>query len=168
MRVGRGFAFLDLCGFTEYTNREGDEAGVDVLATFRSAVRAAASEHGVRVAKWLGDGCMVVSVEAGTLLAAVLDIEERLDAAAIPIPLRAGVSWGDVILFEGDDHIGSAVNLAARLSDLAGPHEILATAHVTTELPERAIVVASEPLDVPGFTLPVPVVRIRHQRRVAA
>lgn len=166
--MGRGFAFLDLCGFTEYTNRHGDEAGVEVLALFRSSVRTVASDHGVRVAKWLGDGCMLVSVEPEALLATVLDIEESLDASHIAIPLRAGVSFGDVILFEGDDHIGSAVNLAARLSDLAGPHEILATTAAASRLPDRAVVVDREPLTVPGFSFPVPAVRICHHGRVAA
>ena len=39
-----------------------------------------------------------------------------------------------MILFEGDDHIGQAVNLAARLSDVAGPNQILAPAFMQTSL----------------------------------
>ena len=35
---------------------------------------------------------------------------------------------GAVILFEGDDYIGGAVNLAARLCDMAAPQEVLASA----------------------------------------
>ena len=34
-----------------------------MLTGFRALVREVASEHGVRVAKWLGDGAMFVSTE---------------------------------------------------------------------------------------------------------
>src|SRR5262252_3412858 len=61
MRVRRYFAFVDLCGFTRFTEVHGDVESVAVLTGFRALVRDIASEHGVRVAKWLGDGAMFVS-----------------------------------------------------------------------------------------------------------
>ena len=33
------------------------------IGTFRGIVRTVASERGVRIAKWLGEGCMIVAVE---------------------------------------------------------------------------------------------------------
>ena len=63
MRVPRTFAFVDLSGFTNYTAAYGDDAAGRILSTFRSLVREVSSERGVRVAKWLGDGCMIVGVE---------------------------------------------------------------------------------------------------------
>src|SRR5213596_2113200 len=54
VRVERTFAFLDLCGFTAYTDAEGDDAAVTVLSTLRALVRDRAAERGVRVTKWLG------------------------------------------------------------------------------------------------------------------
>ena len=53
-RVERTFAFLDLCGFTAYTDEKGDAAAYDVISKFRTAVRQVAAERGVRLAKWLG------------------------------------------------------------------------------------------------------------------
>ena len=38
-RVERTFAFLDLCGFTAYTDEKGDAAAYDVISSFRTAVR---------------------------------------------------------------------------------------------------------------------------------
>ena len=61
MRVERCFAFLDLCGFTAFTERYGDEQTVVVLASFRTRVREVAARRGVRVTKWLGDGAMLSS-----------------------------------------------------------------------------------------------------------
>ena len=41
------------------------------------------------------------------------------------LTLRAGIATGYALLFEGDDYIGSAVNMASRLCDIAGPFEVL-------------------------------------------
>ena len=119
-RVQRTFAFVDVSGFTEFTDREGDAAAVELLETIRGSIRRLASVHGVRIAKWLGDGAMLVGVEPEPVIEAVVAMIEANREATV-LPLRAGVASGDVILFEGDDHIGQAVNLAARLSDLAAP-----------------------------------------------
>ena len=63
VRVERWFAFVDLSGFTSFGDEFGDDESVRVLTLFRSAVRKVATDFGVRIAKWLGDGCMLVSVE---------------------------------------------------------------------------------------------------------
>jgi class 3 adenylate cyclase/YHS domain-containing protein len=160
MRVGRGFAFVDLSGFTSFTDAHGDEEAGAVLTGFRSAVREVSSRRGVRVAKWQGDGAMFVGVELGPLVEAVLEIEEKVDAQASPLRLRGGITYGHVILFEGDDYIGSAVNLAARLCDVAAPHEILAGAEVGAYVPAWAAAEEIPPVQVRGFAQPVRVLRL--------
>ena len=94
MRVERTFAFVDLCGFTHFTSTHGDERAVDVLTRFRAAVRAIGSSHGVRVAKWLGDGAMFVSTTREPLVEAILDLAERADEAGVRLSLRAGLAGG--------------------------------------------------------------------------
>jgi adenylate cyclase len=159
MRVRRYFAFVDLCGFTRFTEVHGDEEAVSVLTGFRTLVRYIASEHGVRVAKWLGDGAMFVSTDGPALAAALLALDQRA-SDAVDLPIRAGFSGGDVILFEGDDYIGGPVNLASRLSDLAAPGEILAGADMAEFVVDGADVRPVEPRLVPGFMQPVPIVAL--------
>jgi adenylate cyclase len=159
MRVRRYFAFVDLCGFTRFTEVHGDEQAVAVLTGFRTLVRDIASEHGVRIAKWLGDGAMFVSTDGPSLAAALLELDQRA-SDAVDLPLRAGVSGGDVILFEGDDYIGGPVNLAARLSDVAAPGEILASADMAEFVPDGGEVRPVEPRLVPGFMQPVTIVAV--------
>jgi class 3 adenylate cyclase len=106
-RVERTFAFLDLCGFTAYTDEKGDAAAYDVISKFRTAVRQVAAERGVRLAKWLGDGVMMVGVEQEDLVEAVIDIEYLVDESRSPLPMRAGIARGRVFLIDGDDHVGS-------------------------------------------------------------
>jgi adenylate cyclase len=62
-RITRSFAFVDLCGFTAYMDERGDDAAAEALGILRAATRAAGEEHGVRVAKWMGDGAMLVRMD---------------------------------------------------------------------------------------------------------
>lgn len=159
MRVRRYFAFVDLCGFTRFTEVHGDVESVAVLTGFRALVRDLASEHGVRVAKWLGDGAMFVSTDGAALASALLDLDQRA-GDAVDLPIRAGMSGGDVIIFEGDDYIGGPVNLAARLSDVAAPGEILASADMAEFVPEHGEVRGVDPRVVSGFVHPVDIVAV--------
>src|SRR4029079_18516378 len=101
-----------------------DDAAGRILGTFRSLVREIASERGVRIAKWLGDGCMGVAIEEVNAVAVALDLEHRAAEVCAPLTLRVGMATGHALLFEGDDYIGSAVNMAAPLCDAAVPLEV--------------------------------------------
>jgi class 3 adenylate cyclase len=159
VRVPRTFGFVDLSGFTRYTDLHGDDEAVAVLSQFRSAVRSIASDEGVRVAKWLGDGAMFVAVDGTALVMAMVELEDRFARDGM-LPIRAGLASGAVILFEGDDYTGSAVNLASRLCDIAAPFEVLATAAVGELAPPDVDVVPAGSHDVPGFGVPIDVVRL--------
>ncbi len=114
-------------------------------------MREIASDRGVRIAKWLGDGCMVVAVDQSDAIAFVLDLELRAAAVCAPLTLRAGVASGYALLFEGDDYIGSAVNMAARLCDVAGPYEVLIPTMGLERLPEGVSATAHDPVKLAGF-----------------
>jgi adenylate cyclase len=161
VRVPRSFAFVDLSGFTKYTETFGDEAAAQILARFRSITRELASDHGVRIAKWLGDGCMVVSVDRTYLIGFALDLSRKASAACAPLGVRMGMASGFALLFEGDDYIGSAVNMAARLCDAAAPTEILLPAELAEALPEGVIADPRLPVELRGIPHPIEVVAIR-------
>src|SRR3954471_7407216 len=128
-RVTRSFAFLDLCGFTDFGDARGDEAAVTEVQHLRAAVREVAPLFGVRVAKWLGDGVMIVGVDNEPLVAAGVAIEQRFGHLG-QLAVRAGIATGPVLLVDGDDYIGRAVNVASRLCDGAGGGELVAAAEV--------------------------------------
>ena len=137
MRVERTFAFLDLCGFTAYSESRGDDAAIAVLARLRATLREAAEHAGVRVTKWLGDGAMVCGVEPGATIACAEAVRDRVGAEG-PLLLRGGIAAGKVVIFEGDDHVGPAVNVSARLCDQAQPDELLVAAPLLDLLGRRA------------------------------
>jgi class 3 adenylate cyclase len=157
MRVRRSFVFLDLSGFTNYTAAFGDDAAGRLLSAFRTITREVASERGVRIAKWLGDGAMIVAVDQCDAVAFVLDLEDRAAEVCAPLTLRAGLATGYALLFEGDDYIGSAVNMAARLCDIAGPYEVLIPTMGLERLPEGVVATPHGPVELAGFPGPIDV-----------
>jgi len=168
MRVPRTFVFLDLSGFTNYTAAFGDDAAGRLLSAFRSIVREVASERGVRIAKWLGDGCMVVAVQQPDAIEFTLDLHERSAEVCSPLTLRAGLATGYALLFEGDDYIGSAVNMASRLCDIAGPHQVLMPTMGIERLPEGIQANPVGSVALAGFPGEIEVLELTGRPRQAA
>jgi class 3 adenylate cyclase len=159
VRVDRWFAFVDLSGFTSFGDEFGDDASVRVLTVFRQSARQIATDFAVRIAKWLGDGCMFVSVEPNQLIAAVCELEALTHEVELPLSLHAGCAGGGVILLEGDDYTGRAVNLAARLASAATAHEILAPVELAPYVPPGMPCEPAGMLTVAGLHDPIEVIR---------
>ena len=148
-------AFADVAGFTAMSERVGlDEVG-KVAARFERLVTRHASPP-VRLVKVLGDGALLVSDEADTLLGAVLGVVGEAEGAALP-PVHAGVHHGRALRSAGDWY-GRTVNLAARLCGAAPPGTVL----VTRAVRDAANAFAYDeqpPLRLRGIDAPVPVLR---------
>ena len=158
MRVRRSFAFVDVKGFTALTEHQGDENAVEVLTAFRALLRDICARRSVRIAKWLGDGAMLVCVETRPLLATILELHHVVCEVSGPVQavsIRSGITSGDVILMEGDDYIGHCVNVAARLCDLAQGGEALADPSVMTELPRWGSSLVHKDISLRGVENPV-------------
>jgi adenylate cyclase len=160
MRVFRCFAFVDMCGFTRMNDTLGDDEALQVLAVFRAIVRGLSPDHGIRVGKWLGDGCMFVGTDVRPVVDTVLDLVDKMEDADIVLPLRTGIAAGKVIVFEGDDFIGMPINFASRLCDAAAPGEVLVSDSVAAALGGDYGVVPLGELQFPGIVAPVEVWRL--------
>jgi class 3 adenylate cyclase len=147
--VERAFAFLDLCGFTQFTSTHGEHLAIEALRMFRAITRDTAARRGVRVDKWLGDGAMIVGVEVGPTIATAVEIVSR--CADQPLALRAGIAHGSVLILDGDDYIGRPINLAARLCEAAGPGELLAVGYPSGTLPSWIGVRGTRTLTLQGL-----------------
>lgn len=147
--VERAFAFTDLCGFTKFTATNGEHAAIEALTSFRSLTRELATRRGVRVAKWLGDGAMLVGVEVGPTIAAAAELIARYEGHRLA--LRGGLAHGRVLIFDGDDYIGRPTNLAARLCQAARPGELLAVGYPPDALPPWIRVLDTRSVTLPGL-----------------
>jgi adenylate cyclase len=161
VRVERTVCFLDLCGFTAYTEAHSDDAAVAVLARLRAVLRAVSEARGVRITKWLGDGAMLSGIDPLAVVACADEVRDRI-AHTSPLAIRGGIVRGHVIMFEGDDYVGAAVNAAARLCRAAGANQLLAAARVFENIEGHCSplhAVRERKLD--GIADPVAVIEIR-------
>jgi adenylate cyclase len=128
LNVDRTFVFADLTGFTRYTRAHGPHESVKLLTEFRDVTRSVAAKRGVRVAKWLGDGVMIVSVDPTAAIAFGAHLIHHFSKTDLDV--RVGLASGIALLFEGDDYIGEPVNLASKLCAAANAGEILAATRI--------------------------------------
>ncbi len=123
LAVRRTFCFVDLSGFTAFTREHGPHEAVTLLVEFRRLLRNVAAKRGVRLAKWLGDGAMLVAMQPDPIVGLGAHLIDRYFNEQIQ--LRVGAATGEALLFEGDDYIGEPVNLAAKLCSAAKGGQML-------------------------------------------
>jgi adenylate cyclase len=123
LREPPAICFLDITGYTQLTEEEGDEAAAELAETVGSVVRRTSTQHGGKPTKWLGDGVMLYYPNPGSGVVAALEILEGLAWAGLP-PAHVGLHAGPVLFQEGD-YYGRTVNLASRIADHAAPREVL-------------------------------------------
>ena len=149
MRVSRTIIFVDLSGFSEYLRNTDDTEAKRVLTHFRRVSRDLASEVGVRIDKFLGDGFMAVSVEQDAGIVFAMELHRRLKEPGKGLRL-----------IDGDDYIGEPPNLASRLCDEAHEFGTLIPTDQTRNLPAGVRATPVRDFDLRGFAKLVPVSRL--------
>jgi adenylate cyclase len=123
--VGRmlvAVAFADLAGYTEMTEREGDQHALDVVEAFLQTVTATLPDD-ARVIKTIGDEVMIVGADPIALAGWALTLDGLLPEHPRP---RAAVHYGYARYRDGD-YYGREVNLAARVQAESREGEVLVT-----------------------------------------
>jgi class 3 adenylate cyclase len=126
--VHGAIAFCDLAGFTAFTVERGDEAALDLVEAFGSVVAEGLPEQ-ARIVNRIGDGLLLHFSDPAGAIPALLDITFHCACASspeTPLWIRTGVHVGNARAL-GTDLIGHDVNVAARIGDLAGAAEVLAS-----------------------------------------
>ena len=156
--------FCDLKNFTAFVDARGDEAGVAAVDAFAQVV-AGECDSG-RVVKGLGDGFMLAFPDATAAVEAGLRIIERMAAEDAP-DVHASVHAGPAIAREGD-YIGRTVNLAARLLNLSGARELVASTEVAEQTGHRFHWESRGTTDIRGFAESVAVCRVKGRKKEEA
>src|SRR5690349_1559908 len=131
--------FADLTGSTRVFEAMGNARATETVTRLTQWIGGVCEAHGGRVVKSLGDGVFAIFAEGISATRAVLEMQrnhqKRLQTWPAPLrmELQIGVASGEVVEVDGDCY-GDAVNLASRLSDLAGPGQIWATESVIEQL----------------------------------
>jgi adenylate cyclase len=150
--------FIDLTGFTRYTEEEGDMEALDVVENFVAGVEFSLPREAT-IVKTIGDEVMVVSPDAASLTEWAVDFLSRFDQRPQP---RVGIHFGDAVYRDGD-YFGSQVNLAHRVVNRALAGEVLVTDRVGEAIEGRDRL-ALEPIgsvSLKGFPVPTELFVVR-------
>jgi adenylate cyclase len=129
--------FIDLTGFTRYTEEEGDLEALDVVENFVGTVEATLPPEAT-IVKTIGDEVMVVSPDPGSLTEWAVDFLARFPERPQP---RVGIHYAQAVYRDGD-YFGTHVNLAHRVVGRALAGEVLVTDTVAESLGERGLTCA--------------------------
>ncbi|HEX2709001.1 MAG TPA: adenylate/guanylate cyclase domain-containing protein [Solirubrobacterales bacterium] len=124
--------FIDLTGFTRYTEEEGDVEALDVVENFVATVESTLPREAT-IVKTIGDEVMVVSPDTASLTELAVEFLGRFSQRPQP---RVGIHSGDAVYRDGD-YFGSQVNLAHRVVSRALAGEVLVTDRVAKAIQGR-------------------------------
>ena len=145
--------FIDLTGSTAAYEAVGNAQVAEVISKVTRWIARVIEAHQGRTVKFLGDGVLAQFAHGRQAIAAAVFLQqnhsERLQKWPEPLRmgLKVGMASGPVVL-KGDDAFGDAVNLASRLSDMAGSHAIWASESVIIGLRNDATGAIEPPADV--------------------
>ncbi len=167
--------FADLRGFTSFSESVEPEEVISTLDEYHSAMGARIAEYEGTLERFAGDGFMVffndpVDQPDHVERAARMALSMRSDVERLCIDwtrkgynihagfgIHSGYATCGFIGYEGRrDYavIGSVTNLAARLSDIAGPGEILISGRSYGAMEDRLLVEPAGELQLKGFQQP--------------
>lgn len=135
--------FADLMGSTSLFEATGNAVATQAVTQLTQWICKIFVSHGGNIVKTLGDGVLATFEEGSRAIDAVVDLQRlhqkstAYTAKGMHMPIRIGVAGGEVEMVAGDCY-GDAVNVAARLSDLSGAHQIWVTNTPQMDTTERS------------------------------
>lgn len=121
--------FTDLTGSTSVFESLGNAKATQKVTHLTRWICARFVSRGGKIIKTLGDGVLAVFPDGAVAIDAAVELQRAhqkslaLEHDSERLPIRVGIASGEVEIVDGDC-FGDAVNIASRMSDLAGPHEI--------------------------------------------
>jgi adenylate cyclase len=150
--------FIDITGFTRFTEEAGDLEALDLVERFVETVEATMPPEAT-IVKTIGDEVMVVSPDAASLTEWAAGFLGRFPERPQP---RVGIHCGEAVYRDGD-YFGGQVNLAHRVVSSAQAGELLVTDRVVAAIEDRDGL-AFDPIgevSLKGFPVPTPLFVVR-------
>ncbi|WP_066265725.1 adenylate/guanylate cyclase domain-containing protein [Hydrogenophaga palleronii] len=163
-------AFVDLTGSVSVFETLGNDRATKAVTKLTQWIGSMGAENGGTVVKMLGDGVLMSFANNRNAVDAMVLIQQEHAKRVMQWPdrlklmMQIGMARGQVVVVDGDC-FGDAVNVASRLSDLAGSEQIMATDTVIRKLGPRHSVRSRSlgPMRIKGRVEPCEVFRIEWQ-----
>jgi len=145
-----GVGFVDVASSTEIGGRLSAAELSRWINEFTAVAYGAATRHGARVVKTIGDEVMLCAVEPGAVVGAALDLVDYCAAHPTFSAARGGIAVGEVLEQDGDC-FGPTVNRAARLVELAPDGVLMTDGSTAAGLETRFTVAARDAVELRGI-----------------
>jgi adenylate cyclase len=129
------FLFADIAGFTALTEAHGDEHALRLVDEFANAVQAELPRLDGEYVKSVGDAIMLRVPDPGDAVRLALWITRNAMGGHQAPSVRVGCNYGSAVE-RGGDYFGATINVAARVSALAGGGEVLVTGRTAALAPD--------------------------------
>nr|MDQ6881379.1 AAA family ATPase [Pseudomonadota bacterium] len=178
--------FADLSGSTELADLMETEHYAGVLASLRKVYQDTIPRYGGMVVRAQGDGLLALfgypvtrEGDGRSAVAAALELHRRISELRLALPggrslsVHSGIHSGLVLLRSGNvelgrfELLGPVPNIAARLSDAAGAHEILVSEETLGPASRFFVTGAPKLLQVKGRVDPLLVYSVDARASVA-
>ncbi len=156
-RVTKTFVFTDIVDSTKFSELMKERWETVVLKVHDETIKRLASDHGGEVVKSTGDGFFLAFPQPSAAVDAAVAIQKQLELQAFPAEVRIGLHTTEAQDDSGDYH-GEGINLAARIGELAGGGQILASCNSVTGIP--LVCSSPEEAQLNGFSEPVQITSI--------
>lgn len=130
-RVLMTFCFVDLTGFTRYTEEEGDEEALEAVERFVDTVEATLPAEAT-IVKTIGDEVMIVAPDPRPLTEWAVGFLTLFEERPRP---RTGIHYGGAVYRDGD-YFGGDVNLTHRIVARALGGEVIVTRSAVEQIGE--------------------------------
>lgn len=130
--------FVDIALFTPLAEVHGDDVAADVLDRFDSLVRSLALEWRGSLVKQIGDAFMLTFGDAVDAVRFAVALDEAVAGIEGFPAIHVGIHRGPVVYRLGD-FVGTTVNIASRIANLAVASEILVTEPVAEAAREAEV-----------------------------
>jgi len=125
--------FVDLVGFTAIAENLEEAELAALVDRFTTVAHDTVTAAGGRIVKTIGDEVMFIADRPQTAAQIALQLTAESGRDEVLPEARAGLATGTVLSRDGD-YFGPVVNLASRLTELALPGTVLASADVASAL----------------------------------
>jgi class 3 adenylate cyclase len=175
MGVPATVVFTDLHGSTAVFEALGNAQATETITQITAWIVRHCEQSSGRVVKTLGDGVLALFADGESAVKAVVGLQREHHKQVLrsphqaTLPIRIGLASGEVEMVDNDCY-GDAVNVASRLCDLCGPHQIWADSASLQRVNEAQGVTFRMlgPISVRGRAEPVNVYQIEWREEQAS
>jgi class 3 adenylate cyclase len=123
-RILRTVLFSDVVASTDFIDRWGDSAWLELIDRHARAVCAVARHHSGQVVSFLGDGFMLMFCDPALAVECAIRLQHASQVQDL-VRIRIGLDHGEVFQYRDGWYVGRTIHVASRLADICGDDEIV-------------------------------------------